>query len=109
MLERSDQTALTSLVTQALFKARANAERPTRPQYDGIPALAATPRLTTAIFGLGGHDVQPRHIIAAFKHMADGSTAPADLPGLAVLRQGRLRRDGRDPGRGCARPTPRPS
>ncbi len=78
VLERSDQTALTSLVTSALFKARANAE-PTPdggPQYDGIPALSATPRLTTAIFGLGGHDVQPRHLIAAFQNMVDGSTAP---------------------------------
>jgi pyruvate-ferredoxin/flavodoxin oxidoreductase len=39
VLERSDQTALTSLVTQALFKARANADDQ---QYPGIPALAAT-------------------------------------------------------------------
>jgi pyruvate-ferredoxin/flavodoxin oxidoreductase len=73
VLERSDQTALTSFVTQALFKARANAEEM---QYDGIPALAATPRLTTAIFGLGGHDVQPRHIVAAYKNMVDGTSAP---------------------------------
>ena len=78
VLERSDQTALTSLVTSALFKARANSEPAPDggPQYDGIPALAATPRLTTAIFGLGGHDVQPRHLIAAFQNMVDGSTAP---------------------------------
>ncbi len=73
VLERSDQTALTSFVTQAMFKARANADAP---QYEGIPALGAQPRLTTAIFGLGGHDVQPRHIIAAFKHMVDGAGAP---------------------------------
>jgi pyruvate-ferredoxin/flavodoxin oxidoreductase len=73
VLERSDQTALTSFVTQALFKARANTDGV---QYDGIPALASTPRLTTAIFGLGGHDVQPRHIVAAYKHMADGTGAP---------------------------------
>lgn len=73
VLERSDETALTRLVTQSLFKARANAERP---QHDGIPALAATPTLTTAIFGLGGHDVQPRHLIAAFKHMSDGKNTP---------------------------------
>jgi pyruvate-ferredoxin/flavodoxin oxidoreductase len=73
VLERSDQTALTGFVTQALFKARANAEAM---QYDGIPVLAATPRLTTAIFGLGGHDVQPRHIVAAYKNMVDGSSAP---------------------------------
>jgi pyruvate-ferredoxin/flavodoxin oxidoreductase len=73
VLERSDQTALTSLVTQALFKARANADHL---QYEGIPALLEQPRLTTAIFGLGGHDVQPRHIIAAFKNMVDGAGAP---------------------------------
>ncbi|MGB8021851.1 MAG: 2-oxoacid:acceptor oxidoreductase family protein, partial [Candidatus Nanopelagicales bacterium] len=91
VLERSDQTALTGLVTSALFKARANADTagaaPASPagspdatgataQYEGIPPVAATPRLTTAIFGLGGHDVQPRHLIAAFKHMADGKPAP---------------------------------
>ncbi|MEI6622783.1 MAG: 2-oxoacid:acceptor oxidoreductase family protein [Actinomycetes bacterium] len=73
VLERSDQTALTALITQALFKARANADSQ---QYDGIRALDAIPRLTTAIFGLGGHDVQPRHIIAAFDHMAGGNGAP---------------------------------
>ena len=38
--------------------------------------MAKTPSLTTAIFGLGGHDVQPRHLIAAFKHMADGKNTP---------------------------------
>ncbi|HRA51991.1 2-oxoacid:acceptor oxidoreductase family protein, partial [Actinotalea sp.] len=36
----------------------------------------ALPRLTTAIFGLGGHDVQPRHLIAAFEHMTDPTGAP---------------------------------
>ena len=79
VLERSDQTALTSFVTQALFKARANDEAQRRgdaAQYDDIPALADTPKLITAIFGLGGHDVQPRHLIAAFQHMADGGNAP---------------------------------
>ncbi len=73
VLERSDQTALTSLVTQALFKARANADAE---QYPGISAISAVPRMTTAIFGLGGHDVQPRHLVAAFQHMADGGGAP---------------------------------
>jgi pyruvate-ferredoxin/flavodoxin oxidoreductase len=73
VLERSDQTALTSLVTQALFKARANADSE---QYPGIGSLDAVPRLTTAIFGLGGHDVQPRHIVAAFKNMMTGTSAP---------------------------------
>ncbi|MDP4013521.1 MAG: 2-oxoacid:acceptor oxidoreductase family protein [Candidatus Nanopelagicales bacterium] len=73
VLERSDQTALTSLVEQALFKALAD---PGRSQSDRLPTIEAVPRLTTAIFGLGGHDVQPRHIIAAFKHVADGAGAP---------------------------------
>jgi pyruvate-ferredoxin/flavodoxin oxidoreductase len=68
VLERSDQTALTSLVTQALFKARANADAA---QHDHIGTLTTLPGLTTAIFGLGGHDVQPRHIIAAFERMAE--------------------------------------
>ena len=73
VLERSDQTALTSLVTQALFKARENADQLRHP---GIPAIKAMPRLTTAIFGLGGHDLQPRHLIAAFKNMESGKGAP---------------------------------
>ncbi len=73
VLERSDQTALTSLVTQALFKARENA---TQLRHPGIPALEASPMLTTAIFGLGGHDLQPRHLIAAFKNMEDGKVVP---------------------------------
>lgn len=73
VLERSDDTALTRFVTQALFKARANADGV---QHDGIPALTELPRVTTAIFGLGGHDVQPRHTIAAFKHMATGKDVP---------------------------------
>ena len=73
VLERSDQTALTSLVTQALFRAGANAADP---RHDGIPAITKQPRLTTAIFGLGGHDVQPRHIVAAFEQMAEPNSAP---------------------------------
>ena len=35
----------------------------------GIPPLANPPKITTAIFGLGAHDLQPRHLIAAFKNM----------------------------------------
>ena len=73
VLERSDQTALTTLVTQALFKARENA---LQVRHSGIPPLSASPLLTTAIFGLGGHDLQPRHLIAAFKNMQDGKVAP---------------------------------
>ncbi|HQR79328.1 MAG TPA: 2-oxoacid:acceptor oxidoreductase family protein, partial [Actinomycetota bacterium] len=80
VLERSDQTALTSFVTQALFKARANADAEAAdaqtPLHEGIPALPSTPRLITAIFGLGGHDVQPRHLVAAYRNMAEGAPAP---------------------------------
>jgi len=57
VLERSDQTELTMRGTRALFKARENADRPRHP---GIPAIDTMPKLTTAIFGLGGHDLQPR-------------------------------------------------
>ncbi len=73
VLERSDLTELTTRVTRALFKARENADQVRHP---GIPAISAMPRLTTAIFGLGGHDLQPRHLIAAFKNMAEGQGAP---------------------------------
>jgi pyruvate-ferredoxin/flavodoxin oxidoreductase len=84
VLERSDQTALTSLVTQALFKARENAVQLRHP---GIPTLSASPLLTTAIFGLGGHDLQPRHLIAAFKNMQDGKVAPLIYLGSQFFSQ----------------------
>jgi len=74
VLERSDDNALTRFVTATLFKARANADNPGA--YDAIPALKHTPKLTTAIFGLGGHDVQPRHLIAGFKNMASDNRSP---------------------------------
>ena len=74
ILERSDDTALTRLVTQSLFRARANAANSN--EFAGIPALSESPRLTTAIFGLGGHDVQPRHMVAAFKNMVSPTGAP---------------------------------
>ena len=64
VLERSDATALTTLVTQALFKARENLDGVRHP---GIPPIETAPKITTAIFGLGAHDLQPRHLVAAFK------------------------------------------
>ena len=75
VLERSDDTALTRSVTSALFHARANGESSTE-LYAGVPSLSSIPRLTTAIFGLGGHDVQPRHIVAGFQNMVSGNPAP---------------------------------
>ena len=67
VLERSETTALTSFVTQALFKGVENASNGIR--HPGIPALHALPKVTTAIFGLGAHDLQPRHLVAAFRNM----------------------------------------
>ena len=73
VLERSEQMALTPLVTQALFKARENADQL---RHADIPAISAMPQLSSAIFGLGGHDLQPRHLVAAFKSMESGKMAP---------------------------------
>ena len=70
VLERSDATALTTMVTQALFKARENVDGVRHP---GIPPMEKAPKVTTAIFGLGAHDLQPRHLIAAYKNMETGS------------------------------------
>ncbi|HET9694228.1 MAG TPA: 2-oxoacid:acceptor oxidoreductase family protein, partial [Steroidobacteraceae bacterium] len=67
VLERSETTALTSFVTQALFKGVENASNGIR--HPGIPALHSLPKITTAIFGLGAHDLQPRHLVAAFRNM----------------------------------------
>ncbi len=73
VLERSDVTALTGFVTQALFRARENADGV---RHVGIPAIDKLPRVTTAIFGLGAHDLQPRHMIAAFANMEKKDSAP---------------------------------
>ncbi len=75
VLERSDVTALSDRVSRALVKARENAESAT-PRHPGVPALAVLPRMTTAIFGLGGHDLQPRHLIAAYDAMDRADAAP---------------------------------
>jgi pyruvate-ferredoxin/flavodoxin oxidoreductase len=73
VLERSDATALTAMVTHALFKARENADKN---RHTGVPTIKRLPKLTTAIFGLGAHDLQPRHLIAAFKNMEQERNAP---------------------------------
>jgi len=73
VLERSDLTVLTGFVTQALFKARENA---VGVRHVGIPAIDSLPRVTTAIFGLGAHDLQPRHLVAAFRNMEKPDSAP---------------------------------
>ncbi len=94
VLERSDVTALNTFVTQALFKGVENAAGDRHP---GIPAIKSLPKITTAIFGLGAHDLQPRHLIAAFKNMETKNVpfvylgsqffAKHPTPKLAVLQE----------------------
>jgi pyruvate-ferredoxin/flavodoxin oxidoreductase len=73
VLERSEVTALTNLVTQALFKARENGDLI---RHQGIPPITSIPKISTGIFGLGAHDLQPRHLIAAFKNMETTLNVP---------------------------------
>ncbi len=73
VLERSDRTALTDLVMKALFKARENGDLIRHP---GIPAITSLPKVSTGIFGLGAHDLQPRDLIAAYKNMESELNVP---------------------------------
>ncbi len=74
VLERSDLMSLTHLVEEALFKGVAARSNPGR--FPGIPALNDVPRLTTAVFGLGAHDLQPCDLIAAAENMAGDDASP---------------------------------
>ncbi|MDP2752368.1 MAG: 2-oxoacid:acceptor oxidoreductase family protein [Rhodocyclaceae bacterium] len=74
VMERSDQLALTAAVRQALAKAIENSGK--NKPHAAIPALSTLPKIVTAIFGLGGHDLQPRHLVAAFKNMEKEASAP---------------------------------
>ncbi len=73
VLERSEVTALTNLVTQSLFKARENNDLI---RHTGIPPIDSLPKISTGIFGVGGHDLQPRHLIAAYKNMESTLNVP---------------------------------
>ncbi len=73
VLERSEVTALTNLVTQALFKARENGDLI---RHQGIPPITSLPKISTGIFGLGAHDLQPRHLIAAYRNMESTLNVP---------------------------------
>jgi len=73
VLERSAQTALTDLVMKALFKARENGALI---RHQGIPAIDDLPKVSTGIFGLGGHDLQPRDLVAAFENMESTLNVP---------------------------------
>ncbi|MEO5330003.1 MAG: 2-oxoacid:acceptor oxidoreductase family protein [Magnetococcus sp. THC-1_WYH] len=73
VLERSDSTMLSELVANALFKSVQNHRQP---RHDGIAPMAEAPIVCTGIFGLGGHDLQPRHLVAAFRNMEEGTNIP---------------------------------
>ncbi|MEN8179926.1 MAG: 2-oxoacid:acceptor oxidoreductase family protein [Pseudomonadota bacterium] len=73
VLERSEVTALTNLVTQSLFKARENGDLI---RHQGIPPITSLPKISTGIFGLGAHDLQPRHLIAAYRNMESTLNVP---------------------------------
>jgi len=73
VLERSEVTALTNLVTQSLFKARENNDLI---RHIGIPPIDSLPKISTGIFGIGGHDLQPRHLIAVYKNMESTLNVP---------------------------------
>lgn len=82
VLERADSTQLTSMVTQALYHARENASGE---RFPGVPAIDALPCITTAVFGLGAHDLQPRHLVAAFKNMDNPEGAPLVYLGSQIF------------------------
>ena len=73
VLERCDVTTLTSLVTHALFKALENNGLI---RHLGIPAIDRLPKISTGVFGLGAHDLQSRHLIAAFENMESATNIP---------------------------------
>lgn len=73
VLERSEVTALTNMVTQSLFKARENGDLI---RHQGIPPINSLPKISTGIFGIGGHDLQPRHMVAAYKNMESTLNVP---------------------------------
>ncbi len=73
ILERCDETRLTARVSRALIKAQENTHNL---RHKGIEALAQIPTINTGVFGLGGHDLQPMHLIAAFDNMRSESSKP---------------------------------
>ncbi len=73
VMERSEINALTNLVTQSLFKARENNDLI---RHQGIPPIDSLPKISTGIFGIGGHDLQPRHLIATYRNMESSLNVP---------------------------------
>jgi len=73
VLERSEVTSLTNLVTQSLFKARENGDLI---RHQGIPPITSLPKISTGIFGMGAHDLQPRHLVAAYRNMKSTLNVP---------------------------------
>jgi pyruvate-ferredoxin/flavodoxin oxidoreductase len=84
ILERSETTALTNLVTLAMFKA---AENDTLIRHEWIPPIKSIPKISTGIFGLGAHDLQPRHLVAAFRNMENVLNVPFFYLGSQFFEQ----------------------
>lgn len=107
VLERSDQVALAKFVGDALVRVAQNmtvAARGRDPRFPRTAAVdtAALSLLPTGLFEIGGHDVQPRHLVGAAKTMAMGTATPGFYLGPAFFNptttgelwviQGKLRR-----------------
>jgi pyruvate-ferredoxin/flavodoxin oxidoreductase len=84
VLERSEVTALTNLVTQSLFKARENGDLI---RHQGIPPISSLPKISTGIFGIGAHDLQPRHLVAAYRNMESTLNVPFFYLGSQFFEQ----------------------
>ena len=70
--------------------------------------MTRLPRLTTAIFGLGAHDLQPRHLIAAFDNM-DEQSAPFVYLGSQFFSKDPKPAHGRASGASSGPPIPKPN
>lgn len=84
VLERCDNTVLTNLITHALFKAL---ENNVLIRHEGIPAIDHIPKISTGVFGIGAHDLQPRHLIAAYKNMESTTNVPFFYLGSRFMAQ----------------------
>jgi len=84
VLERSEVTALTNLVTQSLFKARENGDLI---RHQGIPPITRLPKISTGIFGISAHDLQPRHLVAAYRNMESTLNVPFFYLGMQFFEK----------------------
>lgn len=67
VLERSDGQLMQQYISSAMAKALTNGSQK-REIHRGIPPLSEMPLLLSGAFGIGGRDILPGHIVAAFKN-----------------------------------------